>query len=56
MIIILFPFIPLSESPQMDFLVKRYAEFKKCIFQNPDLETIMLSDLPPDVTLKFRPL
>lgn len=49
-------FIPLFESPQMDFLVKRYAEFKKHTFENPDLETILLSNLPPDVTLKFWPL
>ena len=56
MILLLFHFIPLFESPEMDFLVKRYAEFKKRTFENPKLETILLSDLPPDLTLKFRPL
>ena len=53
MILLLFPFITLFELPQMDFLVKRYVEFKKCTFKKPDLETIFLSNLPPDVTLKF---
>ena len=56
MILLLFPFIPLFESPQMDFLAKRYAEFKKRTFENLDLETILLSDLPLNVTLKFQPL
>jgi hypothetical protein len=36
MILLLFPFIPLFESPQMDFLVKRYAEFK-----NAPLKTLI---------------
>ena len=56
MILFLFPFIPIFESPQMDFLVKRCAELKKnSPLKNPDWKTIMLFDLPPDVTLKFRP-
>ena len=55
MILLLFSFIPLFESLQLDFLVKRYVEFKKCTFENPDLETILLSDLSPNVTLKFQP-
>ena len=44
------PFIPLFESPQIDFLVKRYVEFKKRTSENPDLEIILLSKLPPEVT------
>ena len=56
MILLLFPFFPLFELPQMDFIVKRYAKFKKRTFENLDLETILLSDLPPDVNLKFQPL
>jgi acyl-CoA-binding protein len=55
MILLLFPFIPLFESPQLDFLVKRYAEFKKRTFEDLDLETILLFDLPPNVTMKFWP-
>ena len=51
MILFLFPFFPLFELPQMDFIVKRYAKFKKFTFGNLDLETILLSNLPPNVTL-----
>lgn len=55
MILLLLSFIPLFESPQMDSLVKRYVEFKKHTIENLDLETILLSDLPPNVTIKFCP-
>jgi hypothetical protein len=55
MILPLYYFIVLFESPQLDLLFKRYANFPKTKmhFLNPDLEVVLLANLSSIVSLKF---
>jgi hypothetical protein len=49
-------FITNFESLETDLPKEHYANCKLCTFQNLNLESILLADLPSSVSLKFRPL
>ena len=41
------------ESPQSDIPIKSYDSFKSTYLGNSDLESILLAELPYDVSLQF---
>jgi hypothetical protein len=42
------------ESAQSDIPIKSYDSFKSTYLENPDLESVLLTDLTSDVSLQFQ--